>query len=42
MSYLFAAYTTVWLGLFVYLLRLSRRSREIEEEIRELRQLLGR
>jgi CcmD family protein len=39
--YLFAAYTAVWIALFVYLLRLSRRSRELEEEIRELRRLLG-
>ena len=40
MSYLFAAYTAVWVALFVYLLRLGRRSRELEEEIRELRKLL--
>jgi len=39
-SYLFAAYTAVWIGLFLYLLRLARRSRELEEEIRELRKLL--
>ena len=40
LSYLFAAYTAVWLALFVYLVRLERRSRELEEEIRELRRLL--
>jgi CcmD family protein len=40
--YLFAAYAVVWLGIFVYLLRLERRSRELEEEVRELRRLLGR
>jgi CcmD family protein len=40
--YLFAAYAAVWGGLFVYLLRLERRSRELEEEVRELRRLLGR
>jgi len=40
LSYLFAAYTAVWLALFVYLVRLGRRSRELEEEIRELRRLL--
>ena len=40
--YLFAAYAAVWLGLFGYLLRLARRSRELEEEIRELRRMLGR
>lgn len=42
LHYLFIAYTAVWIGLFGYLLRLSRRSRELEEEIRELRRLLGR
>ena len=42
MPYLFAAYTAVWIGLFVYLLRLSRRSQELEDEIHELRRLLGR
>ena len=42
MPYLFAAYTAIWIGLFVYLLSLSRRSRDLEEEVRELRRLLGR
>ena len=42
MTYLFAAYTAVWVGLFVYLLRLERRSRELEEEVRELKRLLER
>jgi CcmD family protein len=41
-GYLFAAYTIIWIALFLYLLSLSRRSRELEEEIRELRRLLGR
>ena len=40
--YLFAAYAAVWIGLFVYLLRLERRSRELEDEVRELRRLIGR
>jgi CcmD family protein len=40
LGYLFAAYTAVWVALFVYVLRLGRRSRELEEEIRELRRLL--
>src|SRR5207302_1986055 len=42
LPYLFAAYAAVWIGLFVYLLRLERRSRELEEEVRELRRLLER
>ena len=40
--YLFAAYAAVWIGLFGYLLRLGRRSRELEEELRDLRRQLGR
>lgn len=39
LPYLFAAYTAVWLALFVYLLRLGRRTRELEDEVRELRRL---
>jgi CcmD family protein len=42
LPYLFAAYAAVWIGIFVYLLRLERRSRELEEELRELRRSLGR
>jgi len=42
LPYLFAAYAAVWAGVFVYLLRLERRSRELEDEVRELRRLLGR
>ncbi len=38
--YLFAAYAAIWIGIFVYLLRLAARTRELEEEIRELRRLL--
>jgi CcmD family protein len=42
LPYLFAAYAAVWIALFLYLLRLGRRTRELEDEIRELRRLLGR
>jgi CcmD family protein len=42
LGYLFAAYAAVWIGIFVYVLRLGRRSRELEEEARELRRLLER
>jgi CcmD family protein len=37
LGYLFAAYTAVWLGIFVYVRRLARRGRELEDEIRDLR-----
>ena len=33
LGYLFAAYTAVWLGIFLYVRRLARRGRELEEEI---------
>jgi CcmD family protein len=42
LPYLFAAYAAVWIGLFVYLLRIDRRARELEDEVRELRRQLGR
>ena len=41
LSYLFAAYAVVWIGIFLYVLRIGRRSRELEEEVRELRRTLG-
>jgi len=39
--YLFAAYTAVWIAVAGYAMRLGRRSRELEDEIRELRERLG-
>jgi len=42
MPYLFAAYAVVWIALFVYLRRLARLNRELEDEVRELKRLLGR
>ena len=42
LGYLFAAYSIVWIGLFLYLRSLSRRNRELEEELRELRRLVER
>lgn len=42
LPYLFAAYAAVWIGLFIYILRLDRRGRELEDEVRELRRQLGR
>ena len=40
LSFLFTAYTAVWVLLFLYILVLSRRSRSLEKEIEELRELL--
>lgn len=42
LSYLFAAYTVVWIGLFVYVFGLMRRSRHLERELDELRELVNR
>ncbi len=36
MAYLFWAFVAVWLGLFIYMYRLVRRSRALEEQIAEL------
>ena len=41
LDFLFAAYTAVWVMLFVYLHLLARRNRALEREIEELRSLLG-
>ena len=40
LGFLCAAYTVVWVLLFLYILALSRRNRALEREIDELRELL--
>jgi CcmD family protein len=42
LNFLFAAYTAVWVVLFLYVLMLSRRNRALKKEIDELRALLQR
>ncbi|MFI5366197.1 MAG: CcmD family protein [Candidatus Binatia bacterium] len=42
LGFLIAAYTAVWVLLFLYLLSLSRRNSALEKEIEELRALLQR
>jgi CcmD family protein len=42
MPYLFAAFCVVWLVLFLYLLSLSRRHRELAREVEALREMVGR
>jgi CcmD family protein len=42
LRYVFAAYTIVWAGLFLYLTSLTRRRRALERELDELRALLDR
>jgi CcmD family protein len=40
LDFLFAAYTAIWILLFIYISTLSRRNRSMEKEIEELRELL--
>ena len=42
LGYLFAAYAVVWVGIFAYVLSLQRRSRNLEHEVQEIRELLER
>lgn len=42
LGYLFAAYTAVFAGIALYVMRLGRRTRELEREIEALRDRLGR
>ena len=42
LTYLFGAYTAVWVLLFIYIFMLSRRNRMLQKEIDELCQLLRR
>ena len=37
LNYLAAAYTAIWIALFLYLLSIGRRARRLEREIEELR-----
>jgi len=42
LPYLFAAYAVTWVVFFIYVFFVSRRQREMEREIRELRSALER
>jgi CcmD family protein len=42
LHYIFAAYTLVWVGLFLYLTTLTRRRRALERELGELHALVKR
>ena len=34
--YLFAAYSIIWTALWLYTMRLSRKNKELQEELRDL------
>lgn len=42
LGFLFAAYTAVWVVLFLYTVVLARRNQALQREIDELRELLQR
>lgn len=42
LSFLFAAFAVVWVGVLVYVLSLARRNREIEHDLEDLRAILER
>ena len=42
LGFLFAAYSVVWIGVLLYVIGLARRSRSLEREVQELRELLRR
>jgi CcmD family protein len=41
MAYLFAAFAVVWIGIFLYLFMLVRRSRLLERQVAELMERSG-
>jgi CcmD family protein len=41
-SYLVAAYAVVWIGVLLYVTALARRSRNLERDVEELRDLVGK
>ena len=41
LSYLFAAYTAIWILDFAYLVRLQRREKTLRQELDQLRQKLS-
>ena len=40
--YLFAAYSTIWTALCVYMMRLSQKNKELQAELRDLQAQLER
>lgn len=41
MTYLFGAYSLIWLGLLVYVFMISRKNRALEQQIDALEQALN-
>ena len=41
MNYLFAAYAAIWVLLFAYMFSISRRQRQVREDLDQVRERLG-
>ena len=42
LGYLFPAYAAVWIGIIVYVRSIERRTRELEDELHDIRARRGR
>jgi len=42
LGYLFAAYAAVWIGIIAYVRSIERRTRELEDELQDIRQRRNR
>jgi CcmD family protein len=42
MSYLFAAYAAIWILLFAYMFSISRRQRQVRDDLEQVRERLER
>jgi CcmD family protein len=42
LGYLFAAYAAVWVGIIAYVRSIERRTRELEDELHDIRARRGR
>jgi CcmD family protein len=41
MTYLFAAYAAIWILLFAYMFSISRRQRQVQDDLDQVRERLG-
>jgi CcmD family protein len=42
LGYLFSAYLAVWIGIIVYVRSIERRTRELEDELQDIRARRGK
>jgi len=41
MTWVFAAFTTVWIALFIYLFGIDRKQRALQQDVSDLRNRIG-